>query len=123
MKIQKIIYWTATLGVCSVFLFSASMYFAKYDMVKGFFEALNHPTYIIYPLATLKIVGVIMILWRKNSWLTEWAYAGFFFNAILASAAHYNADHDIGLSFVAIPLILISYFLGKVERPIISTNS
>lgn len=79
---------------------------------------LNHPTYLIYPLASLKVFGVIVILFRKNSWFTEWAYAGFFFNAILASAAHYNADHGIGLSYVVIPLILVSYFLGKKVRPI-----
>ena len=116
MTIKKIIYWIATLGVCGIFLFSAAMYFTKYDMVKGFFEMLNHPSYLVYPLATLKIIGVIMILWRKSNWLTEWAYAGFFFNAVLASAAHYNAGHDIGLSYVVIPLILISYFLGKTVR-------
>lgn len=122
MNIKKIIYWIATIGVCGIFLFSAGMYFTKYEMVKGFFEVLNHPTYLVYPLATLKIIGVAMILWRKSSWLTEWAYAGFFFNAILASTAHYNAGHEIGLSYVVIPLILISYFLGKVERPIKANN-
>ncbi|WP_055447374.1 DoxX family protein [Lacinutrix mariniflava] len=116
MTIKKIIYWIATLGVCGIFLFSAAMYFTEYDMVKGFFEMLNHPSYLVYPLATLKIIGVSMILWRKSNWLTEWAYAGFFFNAVLASAAHYNAGHDIGLSYVVIPLILISYFLGKTVR-------
>ena len=116
MTIKKIIYWIATLGVCGIFLFSAAMYFTKYDMVTGFFEMLNHPSYLVYPLATLKIIGVSMILWRKSNWLTEWAYAGFFFNAVLASAAHYNAGHDIGLSYVVIPLILISYFLGKTVR-------
>lgn len=122
MIIKKTIYWIATLGVCGIFLFSAAMYFTKYDMVKSFFEALNHPTYIVYPLATLKVFGVIMILLRKSSWLTEWAYAGFFFNAVLASAAHYNAGHEIGLSFIVIPLILISYFLGKSARPIMVNN-
>lgn len=122
MSIKKIIYWIATLGVCGIFLFSAAMYFTKYDMVKSFFEALNHPTYIVYPLATLKVFGVIIILLRKSNWLTEWAYAGFFFNAVLASAAHCNAGHEIGLSFVVIPLILISYFLGKSARPIKVNN-
>lgn len=116
MQIKKIIYWVATLALCGIFLYSAGMYFTKYEMVKGFFESLNYPTYIIYPLATLKIIGVIMILWRKSSWLTEWVYAGFFFDAILASAAHFYAGHGVGLSYVVIPLVLISYFLGKRVR-------
>ncbi|MGB1210151.1 DoxX-like protein [Lacinutrix venerupis] len=122
MKIQKIIYWVSTLFVCGVFLFSATMYFTKYSMVEGFFKALNHPTYLIYPLASLKIIGVIVILLRKNNWLTEWAYAGFFFNAILASAAHFNANHDIGLSYFVIPFILVSYFLGKKVRGNVINN-
>jgi len=58
-----------------------------------------------------------MILWRKSNWLTEWAYAGFFFDAVLATVAHYNAEHGLlGLSFYAIFLVLISYFLGKEVR-------
>lgn len=122
MKIKNIIYWIATLSVCGIFLFSANMYFTKPEMVKGFFKMLNHPAYLVYPLATLKVIGVIIILWRKSNWLTEWAYAGFFFNAILASAAHYNAGHSIGLSFVVMPLILMSYFLGKMVRPIKTNN-
>jgi hypothetical protein len=116
MKISKVIYWITTGLLCAIMLYSASMYLTQYEMVKGFFETLNHPTYIIYPLATLKILGVIIILVRKSNWFTEWAYAGFFFNAILASAAHAHANHGIGLSYVVIPLILISYFLGKVVR-------
>ncbi|MEJ6792323.1 MAG: hypothetical protein QNK89_06250 [Lacinutrix sp.] len=43
------------------------MYVTKYDMVNHFFETLNYPTYIIYPLAVLKMLGVIMVLWRKSS--------------------------------------------------------
>ena len=85
-------------------------------MIIGFFEQFNYPTYIVWPLAVLKILGVVMILWRKNKWLTEWAYAGFFFDLILASAAHYNAGHGIGLSIYAIPLLFISYFLGRELR-------
>jgi len=116
MKIAKIIYWLTTILLCVLMLYSAGMYFTKYDMVKGFFDVLGHPTYIIYPLAVLKILGVAMIVWRKNNWLTEWAYAGIFFNAVLATAAHEHANHGIGLSHIAIPIILTSYFLGKLVR-------
>jgi len=97
-------------------LYSASMYFTKTEMVKSFFDSFNYPTYIVIPLAILKILGVVMILWRKSSWLTEWAYAGFFFDLILATTAHTYAGHGIGLSVYAIPLLLISYFLGKEVR-------
>ena len=117
MKITKIIYWISTVLLCAMMLYSASMYLTKYDMVNVFFESLNYPTYIIYPLATLKILGVIMILWRKSSWLTEWAYADFFFDVVLAFFAHYFAQDDVTFTLVGIILILLSYFFGKTVRP------
>jgi len=116
MKKVKIIYWVATILLCAMMLYSATMYFTKYKMVNDFFEVLGYPTYIIYPLATLKILGVIMILWRKSDWLTEWAYAGFFFDVILAFFAHYFAEHDINFTLIGLILILTSYFFGKVAR-------
>lgn len=117
MSINKIIYWVTTVLLCGIMLFSATMYFTKTEMVKGFFESFNYPTYIVIPLAVLKVLGVVMLLWRGNKWLTEWAYAGFFFDLVLAIAAHYYADDGIfGLSFIALLLIFPSYFLGKSIR-------
>ena len=95
-------------------LYSASMYFTKPEMIKGFFEHFNYPTYLVYPLAILKILGVIMVLWRKSMWLTEWAYAGFFFDVILAFFAHVmiNDGEQTG-AIVAIILLITSYFTSK----------
>lgn len=117
MKVYKAIYWISTILLCVLFLYSAQMYITKTEMVKGFFESFGYPTYLVIPLATIKILGVVMILWRKNSWLTEWAYAGFFFDMVLATTAHYNADQGIiGLSAYGIILLFISYSLGKKVR-------
>ena len=116
MNITKVLYWVTTILVCAVMMYSAAMYFTKTEMIKGFFKSFNYPTYLVYPLAIAKILGVIMVLWRKSSWLTEWAYAGFFFDLVLATAAHHYANHPIGLSFYAIPILFISYFLGKYIR-------
>lgn len=117
MALNKILYWVSTILLCLLFLYSASMYFTKTEMVKGFFENLNYPTYIVIPLAILKVLGVGMILWRKSKWLTEWAYAGFFFDLVLATAAHHFADHGVmGYSFYGLLFIFPSYFLGKQIR-------
>lgn len=116
MQAKKIAYWLSTVLLCFVFLYSSFMYFSNTEMVKGFFESFNYPTYIVIPLAIIKIVGVIIVVWRPNTWLTEWAYAGFFFDLVLATAAHHFADHPLGLSFFAIPILFISYFLGKYIR-------
>ena len=117
MRIKQIIYWATTLILCGIFAFSAGMYFTKTEMVKGFFESFNHPTYIVIPLAILKVLGIIIVLWRPNKWLTEWTYAGFFFNLILATAAHYYAGHGIiGFSLYGLIVIFPSYVLGKYIR-------
>ena len=116
MKTQKIIYWLATAGICAIMLYSASMYFTKTEMVQSFFERFNYPTYIVIPLAVAKVLGVLMILWRKSNWLTEWAYAGFFFDIILAFFAHQKEGDDVTFTLMAMVFLLLSYFFGKVVR-------
>lgn len=117
MKIQKIVYWLATLGICGIMIYSAQMYFVNTEGVQGFFESFNYPTYIVIPLAVAKVLGVLMLLWRGVPWLTEWAYAGIFFDVVLAAMAHYHADDDITFTLIALVLLILSYFFGKEVRP------
>ncbi len=108
-KTRKIIYWVSTILMCAIFLFSASMYFMKTEMVRGYFEMLHYPSYLVYPLAVAKILGVIAVLSNKSKILKEWAYAGFFFDAVLAVTAHIsNADGGEMMSIAAVILIIIS---------------
>ena len=117
MRTKQIVYWVTTVILCGIMLYSASMYFTNTEMVKGFFENFNFPTYLVIPLAILKVLGVAMILWRQSKWLTEWAYAGLFFNLILATLAHkYAGDGIIGFSLFALIALFPSYFLGKYIR-------
>jgi hypothetical protein len=117
MRAKQIIYWVTTVLLCSIMLYSALMYFTKTEMAQGFFENLNYPRYIVMPLAVLKILGVLIILWRQSKWLTEWAYAGFFFDLVLATVAHhYAGDGIIGFSLYGLWAIFPSYFLGKYIR-------
>lgn len=117
MQTKKIIYWVSTAVLCGIMLYSAQMYFRNTEMVEGFFKNLSYPTYVVIPLAVLKVLGVIMILSRKSQWLTEWAYAGFFFDLVLATAAHHYAGHGIvGFSLYALIALFPSYFLGKYIR-------
>ena len=113
-NVKKGIYWTSTGLMCLIFLFSASMYFIKTEMVKGFFEALNYPTYLVYPLAVAKILGIIAVLSDKSKVLKEWAYAGFFFDAALAAQAHIDAnDGGAMMSIAALILVVVSRYFWK----------
>ena len=117
MKIQKIIYWIATSLLTLLVLFSAGMYFFNHEEIIKAFEGLGYPTYIIYPLAILKLMGLAIILGNLGSKLKEWAYAGFFFNFVLAFFAHIMVGdgEQIG-ALMGLVFLLTSYFSGKKVR-------
>ncbi len=117
MKTQKIIYWIVTALLSLLVLFSAGMYFFNHAEIVNAFTNLGFPTYIIYPLATLKILGLIVILGNLGGNLKQWAYAGFFFNFVLAFFAHLMVgDGEQFGALMAVVLLLASYFLGKKVR-------
>ena len=118
MNVKKIVYWTATGILTIIMLYSIQMYFLNYEAVQGYFEALNYPKYLVYPLAIAKILGLVAIWGNFSKWLKEWAYAGFFFDITLAFTAHMAAN-DGGhiVPIVAMVALMISYFLGKAVRP------
>lgn len=98
----------------AMMLMSAGMYIFNNAEISTSFEALGYPTYVIIPLAILKIAGILTLWFSKNKSLTEWAYAGFFFNFVLALSAHIAInDGEFAPSFVAIVLLLTTYFTHK----------
>jgi hypothetical protein len=55
--------------------------------------------------------------------LTEWAYAGFFFDAVLAYAAHYVAGGGAMFSIIALVAIIVSrFFYSRIPRGALSNN-
>ncbi len=111
---MKIIYWISTGLLSLLMLFSAGNYFFNHEAIVGAFEALGYPTYIIYPLGVAKLLGLVAILTRKSPTLKEWAYAGFFFDFILAFFAHIMVgDGEFAGALVAMILLFGSYFSEK----------
>lgn len=76
--------------------------------------ALGYPAHIAYVLPVTKFLGVAAILPRYSKTLTEWAYAGFFFDFVLAALAHYFSGYESTIpAIVALVLLMTSYALGK----------
>ncbi|WP_340200887.1 DoxX family protein [Ascidiimonas sp. W6] len=110
----RIIYFVSTGLLTALMLFSAGMEFFNHEEMVKEFVKLGYPPYIIYPLGVAKILGLIAILTKKSQTLKEWAYAGFFFDVLLAAAAHlYIGDGDFGGAVLGMLLILTSYFSEK----------
>lgn len=116
MLAQRIVYWIATVLFCAIMIYSAGLYFFKNEMIEGVFQHLGYPTYLVYPLATVKLLGVGIILWRYSRWLTDWAYAAFFFELILAAMAHHYVGEAATFPLIALLLLVISFFFGKAVR-------
>ena len=100
--------------MCLIFLFSAYMYLSNYEQVTGFFEELMFPTWLIYPMAIAKILGVIAILSKQSKFLKELAYAGFFYDALLALCAHLiNGDGGYLFSIIALSATIVSWIFDR----------
>lgn len=99
-------------------LFSASMYFAQYEMVSETFVGLGFPVFIIYPLAIVKYLGLIAIWTNKSAVLKEWAYAGFAFDLLLAAGAHLNiSDGEHMPALFGLVLVIVSrIYYGKLSQ-------
>jgi len=118
MKIKKIVYWIATVVLTGIMCFSVFNYFFNHEMIANFFVSMGYPTYLIYPLATAKILGLVAIWGNFSKWLKEWAYAGFFFDVVLAFFAHFMvSDGQHMFAVIAFFAVVLSYFTGKEVRP------
>jgi hypothetical protein len=114
MKKDKIIFYISTGLFTALILFSAGMYFFNHEAILGAFTHLGYPTYIIYPYAVLKLLGLFAI-WNPNfKAIKEWAYSAFFFAITLAFFAHIMVkDGGQGMATVGLILLVVSYIFNK----------
>lgn len=113
MKKIKITYWISTGLLTAFMLMSAGMYIFNYDEISLAFLTLGYPIYIIYPLAIAKILGLIAIWVNNSKSLKEWAYAGFFFDFVLAFFAHFMIGDDVIPPVMATVFLMVSYLTWK----------
>lgn len=116
-KTTKIIFWASTAILALMFLSSGIMYFVQYDAIAEEFTKLGFPTFIMYPLAIAKILGAIAILVRKVKVLQYLAYAGIFYDILLAFGAHFSInDGEQWGTLVPLVICIVSYvFARKME--------
>ena len=117
MKTKKILYWVTTIWLSVAMLTSAIFALIKPEEVIELYHTLGYPTYLINFISLAKILGVITLLLNPYKKLVEWAYAGFFFDFLLAFLAHYQIN-DGEQWWVLIPfaLLLVSHQLKDISR-------
>ncbi|MGB0849943.1 MAG: DoxX family protein [Bacteroidia bacterium] len=111
MKNIRTIYLISTGLLTALMLFSAGMYLFNNSLAVQNFEALNFPTWIIYPLAFAKILGLVALWTNKSETLKQWAFAGFFYNFLLALGAHtYVGDGNYAAAVLALIFLSVSFY-------------
>lgn len=116
---MKTAYWISTALLTALMLFSTSLYLFQHEVAVAAFESLHYPTYLIYPLAVAKLLGLLAIWTNLNKSLTEWAYAGFFFDVTLAATAHLAVNDGGALfSLLGVFLVAVSYFTRHARHAV-----
>ena len=116
-KRKKIIYWVLTILVLAPTAGSgiSELFTEGPAPVIQTFHNLGYPLYLMKILGLSKILGALAILTGQIPQMKEWAYAGFTFMFLGATASHLLAGDyaHAPIPFTLFLLLMGSYFLWK----------
>lgn len=114
----RLFYRIATGLLALQMLLGASMYLIAHDVASESFTHLGFPTWLIVPLAVAKLLGVAAVLIGKSRLLKDLAYAGFFYNTLLAVLAHLAAGDGAETipAALAVVLVVASFHFDRKSR-------
>lgn len=106
----SIAYWTATLLFAALMLLDGIAGLSLNEEGKQAMTMLGYPAYIMTILGVAKVLGAVALVQTRFTVLKEWAYAGFAFNFLGASASWALAGH--GPNLYLFPLIALAMLFG-----------
>lgn len=113
MKIQKIVYWVATVFFCSWMILNAYFYLTS-EEAKQICRHFGFPDYFRVELAFAKIIGTIVLLLPAiKGRIKEWVYSGFAITVISGFIAHVCSGDSFQSSssaLIALAILFTSYF-------------
>ena len=115
-KSIKAVYWIATGIILFLLGWSFIAYQLFHETAAGFFEAFGYPTYLVYPLAYLKLIAILVIVTHRYNDLRDMVYAAYFINMILALVGHIVYGDFFGHAIVGAIALVVSYLLGNRVR-------
>ena len=110
MKKTKVLYWIFTI-LFALIMFSTALpnVMMSQDSIDLIHTRLGYPQYFIMFIGIVKILGVIGILIPGYPRVTEWAYAGLFFDLIAAVVSGIAVE-----GFDPMQLLMLIFFLPGV---------
>ena len=115
-KSEKVIYWAATGFVLFALGWSFVTYHVMYDFQVTWFERFGYPTYLVYPLAYLKLIAIIVIVTNRYNNLKEMAYGAYFINMVIAAVGHLVDGHHPWHAYIGLVCVPISYIYSNRVR-------
>ncbi|HZS45884.1 MAG TPA: DoxX family protein [Blastocatellia bacterium] len=115
----KLTYWAVTLPIVATIMLAGIFLLAGVSANVEGITHLGYPAYLCKILGVAKFAGGLAIFYGRYKTLKEWAYAGYTFNLLGASASHvFSGD---GVIKILIPIInlgfvLVSYWLWKTRE-------
>lgn len=103
-------YWAATLLFAALMLLDGIAGLSMTDDGKQAMAMMGYPAYIMTILGVAKILGAVALVQTRFVTLKEWAYAGFAFNFLGASASWFMVGQ--GVVYVGFPLVAFALLMG-----------
>jgi len=119
MKRDNLAYWIATGVFCAMLSFSGVAHLLRLDFVVEGVAGMGYPTFVLTILGTAKLLGVAALLSPGRPLLKEWAYAGFTFNLLGATASHLLAGDALAEALpplVLLAALAVSYHFRPASR-------
>jgi hypothetical protein len=113
---KKITYWISTGVVLLLLAWAVFSYHFLHVEASKFFEIFGYPTYLVYPLAWLKLIAIIVIVSHRYNDLRDMVYAAYFINMAMALTSHVLYGDFYGHALVGLICLPISYLLGNQVR-------
>lgn len=111
MNVKSIVYWVTTILFCAVLTASGLASVMHTERMVESMTGLGYPLYFLTIIGLAKLLGVVSLLIPANPLLKEWAYAGFTFNLLGASASRVFAGD--ATSEAIIPIVIL--FVGALS--------
>ncbi len=115
-KLDKTLYWISTGLVLLMMAWSVVSYIFMHDFMSGFFVKMGYPTYIMYPLAGLKLVAIVVIVTNRYKDLKDMAYAAYYITMVFATAAPLSVGDTPYHAFVGLIAVPLSYIYSNRVR-------
>jgi uncharacterized membrane protein YphA (DoxX/SURF4 family) len=114
IKTARWIYWTVTVSFVLTMMSAGLTYLAGVSFNVEGITHLGYPAYLLKILGTAKLLGGLAILQGRFRTLKEWAYAGYTYNLLGASASH--ALYGDPFVKVLVPIIILAFVLVSYRQ-------